>query len=137
MSRPENVTELRQFSGMINFLSRYVPNLSNIMAPINHLLKEDSDWIWDVAQENAFQEIKAAISSPTVLAYYDLNKLTVVQSDASSYGIGGVIRQDHDGTYRPVAYASRPLTNAETRYAQIEKELLAAVGYIVKNLKNI
>ena len=124
MSRPENVTEVRQFSGMINFLSRYVPNLSNIMAPINHLLKKDSNWIWDVAQENAFQEIKAAISSPTILAYYDPNKPTVVQSDASSYGIGGVILQDHDGTYRPVAYASRSLTNAETK---IEKELLAAV----------
>ena len=127
ISRPTNITEIRQFSGMINFLSKYVPNLSAMMVPINDLLKKDREWTWDAAQDDAFQRVKEAIASPTVLAYYDPNRATIVQSDASSYGLGGVILQDHDGKLRAVAYASRSLTEAETRYAQIEKELLAAV----------
>ena len=127
ISRPTNITEIRQFSGMINFLSKYVPNLSTMMVPINDLLKKDREWTWDAAQDDAFQRVKEAIASPTVLAYYDPNRATIVQSDASSYGLGGVILQDHDGKLPAVAYASRSLTEAETRYAQIEKELLAAV----------
>ena len=127
MAPPTNVSEVRQFSGLINFLSRYVPNLSQMMALINELLKKDNDWVWGDAQEIAFRQVKDAISSPTILAYYDPLKETVIQSDASSYGIGGVILQKHDDVLRPVAFASRTLTSAEARYAQIEQELLAAV----------
>ena len=97
------------------------------MAPINELLKKDNEWVWRDAQETAFRQVKDTISSPTVLAYYDPLKEIVIQSDASSYGIGGVILQKHDDVLRPVAFTSRTLTSAEAKYAQIEKELLAAV----------
>ena len=67
------------------------------------------------------------ISSNTVLAFYDPKKPTVVCADASSYGIGGVLMQGPSDQLRPVSFCSRTLTETKVRYAQMEKECLAAV----------
>ena len=66
------------------------------------------------------------MASEQVLALYDLEKETMVSSDASSFGLGAVLMQKQpSGEMRPVAYASRSLTETERRYTQIDKEALA------------
>ena len=65
------------------------------------------------------------MSKPTTLALYDCNAPTKISADASSYGLGAVLLQEADKHWRPVAYASRSMTETEQRYAQIEKEALA------------
>ena len=80
-----------------------------------------TEFCWSTAQQNAFEAIKRAASETPVLRYCDLEKEVAVQCDASSQGLGAALLQNG----QPVAYASRSLTDCETRFAQIEKECLA------------
>jgi hypothetical protein len=86
-------------------------------------MKNDMQFEWGSRQEESFQKIKEILTAAPVLAYYDVRKPVTITCDASKSGLGAVLLQDS----KPIAYASRALTDAETRYTQIEKELLAVV----------
>ncbi|UYV65612.1 K02A2.6-like [Cordylochernes scorpioides] len=126
MPAPTDVHGVRRFLGMVNHLGRLVENLSEIMAPLNKLLVKGQDFVWDCSQERAFRRLKELLTTQPILAAYDVRKPTMVSSDASSYGLGAVLKQEgKNGIWRPVAYSSRTMTPTEKRYAQIEKEALA------------
>ena len=123
MPTPTDVAGVQRLVGFVNYLSRFLPSLSETLEPIRNLVKQDVPWHWEFPQEEAMNKIKALITSDPILAYYDPNQPLKIQCDASSKGIGSVLLQND----RPVAYASRALTDTETRYATIEKEMLAVV----------
>lgn len=112
---------------MVNYLGIYIPNLSTVGQPLYELLKNKNAWTWGHAQQTAFEHMKQLLTTAPVLAYYDVKKPTAVLADASSYGQEVVLLQLHGQQWKPVVYCSRHLTEAETRYALIEKESLAGV----------
>lgn len=123
---PRNVTELRSFIGMVQYLGKFVPKLSDLLAPLYKLLKNKSEFKWQESHEQAFKEICQELTTAPCLAVFDASRPIILTADSSSYGIGAVLRiQEENGNWRPVAYASRTLSDTEKRYAQIEKEALA------------
>ena len=123
MPNPTDVEGVRRLQGMITYLAKFIPQLSTVMEPIRRLTRQDCEWQWTPEQETAMQELKQLVTSAPLLAYYNPSKELVIQCDASSTGLGSALMQDG----KPLAYASRALSDTEVGYAQIEKECLAIV----------
>ena len=123
MEQPKDISEVRRFLGFIQYLSKFLPSLSDESAPLRKLVEKDTAWHWGKSQEDSFHKLKQLASSTPVLRYYDVRNPVTLSVDASSKGLGAVLLQEG----KPVAYASRALTSVQQQYAQIEKELLAIV----------
>ena len=127
---------------MINHVSKLEDQLASKTKPLSKLLKKKNTWVWGQPQDQAFTEIKEALTTAPILALHDPNRETEVNVDASSYGIGGVVMQQQDnGDWKPISYVSRVLAPVECWYSQFEKECLAfvwaceqSVDFIEENL---
>ena len=117
----DNHKQLQSFLGLINYLQPFLPDLAS---KTTFLRKQISSWDWNPSTDIAFQKLKQWICKMllnTTLAYFDCTKPVVIQTDASEYGLGAALLQDG----RPIAFASKTLTDVETRYANIERECLS------------
>ena len=116
---PDSRPKLERFLGMVNYISKFAPNLVEITSPLRRLLKKETKLLWDEPQSKAFEKVKQTITQSPALGNYDPNKELTLEVDSSEDGT--CLMQDG----RPIAFASKSLTQAEIGYAQIEKELLA------------
>lgn len=138
MPPPKNLAQLRSFLGMVNYYGKFLPNMSDRLAPLYQLLKKDGNdkpvkYDWSAACQRSFERIIHALSSPLMLTHYRPELPIVLAADASSEGIGAVLSHRlPDGRELPIGYASKTLTPTEARYPQIEREALALIFGIRK-----
>ena len=123
MTEPQNKQELQTFLGFIQYLGKFMPNMSEVSAPLRQLTENTVEWHWTEEHVDSFRRLKNMATHSPVLRYYDPDRPLTLSTDASSKGLGAVLLQGG----QPIAYASRALTTAQQNYAQIEKETLAIV----------
>ena len=143
---PENMKQLRSFLGFLGYYRRFIKDFAKVALPLNQLLKgythqkagstkkmsvnhamikKPFGESWTEECEQAFQFLKNAITSAPILAIADPKISYELHTDASRSGLGAALYQKHNGCLRPVAYASRGLSNTERNYPAHKLEFLA------------
>nr|KYP45379.1 Transposon Ty3-I Gag-Pol polyprotein [Cajanus cajan] len=125
---PSNKKELQSLLGKVNFLRRFISNLSGktkVFSPLLRLKKEE-DFRWEEDHQKAFDEIKAYVAHPPVVAPPSKGKQLKLYISANDSTIAGMLAQDDDnGVERVIYYLSRMLVGAENRYTPLEKLCLS------------
>ena len=121
MPKPADPRAVQRYLGMLNFLARFCPKLSDVVKPLRELTHKDVTFQWTDLHDKAFVESKELIAHAPVLRYFNPQLPVTLQVDTSGVGVGGALLQND----QPVAFYSNTLTETEQRYAVIEKECLA------------
>ena len=134
--QPTNVQELRAFLWLVNYYGRFIRQLATLVYALNRVLCKRTLWAWSKSCQQTFTKLKTLLASTEVLAHYDMKLPLRLDCDASAYRVGAVLSHKFpDGSERPIAYASRTLSDAEKN--QIKQEGLALVFGIRKFHKYI
>jgi len=123
MDPSTSLADQQTFLGMVQFLSRSIPNLASVAASLWALTKKTTEFVWSPEHQSAADRIKKAIVAPTSLQYFDSTQPVTIQVDASQRGLGAVLLQANG----PVEFASKLLTSTESSYSNIEGEMLAVL----------
>ncbi|XP_048054388.1 uncharacterized protein K02A2.6-like [Megalobrama amblycephala] len=132
MPRPTDKKAVLRVMGMINFIGKFIPNLSSKTVYMRELLHDKCEFKWTNNHEQEWGRLKTLLTTEPVLTFFEPSRRTKISTDASKDGLGAVLLQEEGKHWRPVAYASRTMTQAECRYAQIEKECLGLVYGVEK-----
>ena len=81
--RPQDVSSVRGFLGLVNYYHRFLPNISSVLHPLNQLLENENKWEWSRECEDAFKKAKRLVTSEQVLAHYDPDLTVRLACDAS------------------------------------------------------
>ncbi|CAB0012174.1 unnamed protein product [Nesidiocoris tenuis] len=130
---PTNADSLRSFLGMVTYYIKFVPNAAKILEPLYFLLRKSVKWSWTRHCDSAFKKVKKILTSYPVLSHFNPKMPLRLTVDASGKAVGAILSHVYpDHSERPIAYASKILTDCQRKYAQIEREAYAIVYGVTK-----
>ncbi|GKD00391.1 reverse transcriptase domain-containing protein [Tanacetum coccineum] len=127
LPHPTTVKGIRSFLGHAGFYRRFIKDFSKISRPMTHLLEKNTPFIFLEDCILAFQTLKKKLTEAPILIAPNWDQPFEIMCDASDYAIGAVLGQRIEKHFRPIHYASKTMTEAETNYTTTEKEMLAVV----------
>ncbi|KAJ1037018.1 hypothetical protein NDA10_001377 [Ustilago hordei] len=132
---PESIHDIQRFLGFANFYRRFIAQFARIAKPLTSLVKP-TEWFkkFELPEEaqQAFHKLIQAFTSAGVLQHFNYHLPTRLETDASDFAIAGVLKQEHEGQWHPVAFYSRKMSPAEKNYEIHDKELLAVVACLTQ-----
>lgn len=129
---PTNKSELKAYLGLLNFYNEYLPHASDKLASLYDLTKNHVTWHWTEECSKIFNESKTWLCTGSLLTFYDSRLPLRLTTDASARGVGAVISHVIDGKEKPISFASKILSTAESSYSQLDREALGIVFGIKK-----
>jgi len=125
---PKSVKDVQKFLGLANYYRQFVKDFAKIAKPLHETMRKENKWSWGERQQKAFEELKEKFTMEPVLVTPDLDKEMRVEVDASDFATGGVLSMKcEDKRWRPVAYISKSLNEAERNYEIHNKEMLVII----------
>ena len=128
METPTCREEVATFVGLATYFGRHVENFAEISAPLEEAKKKSSKFVWTEECQRAFETLRRKLSEQPVLKPFDIEKESVVTTDASEVAISGILEQEG----HPCLFVSRQLSSAERNYSNTEREALAVVWAVMR-----
>ena len=142
MGPPTTYTGIRKFIGAVGYFCCFIKNFARIAKPLNDLLGcgnsklKNHPVLLTAAAEEAFHTLKKKCVTAPVVAFTDLKKPFLLETDASKYSLGTILQQvQEDGRYHPVAYASCALCGSKANYHSSKLEFLALKWAVTQQFK--
>ena len=132
---PESIHDIQRFLGFANFYRRFIAHFARIAKPLTSLVKPTERFKkFELPEEarQAFHKLIQAFTTAGVLRHFNYHLPTRLETDASDFAIAGVLKQEHEGRWHPVAFYSRKMSSAEKNYEIHDKELLAVVACLTQ-----
>ena len=126
---PNNATEIKNFLGLCSYYRRYVQDFAKIARPLHQLTEKSKDFLWNSEAQEAFEVLKARLTSAPILAFPSMREPFILYTDASQHAMGAVLAQIQSGSERVICYASKSFSKAQSRNSTTKRELLAIVNF--------
>ena len=126
--QPQSQGQLREFLGLINFYHRFIPHCAQLLQPLQQFLvitkNSKSELQWTEQTTESFAAVKQALVQATLLVHPKPDTSTSIMCDASDNAVGAVLQQWISDKWYPIAFFSKKLQPAETKYSTYDRELL-------------
>ena len=128
---PKEMKDVQKFLELANYYRQFVKDFAKIAQPLHKMMRKEMKWSWEERQQKVFEELKERFMMEPVLVILDLDKKMRVEVDASDFATGGILSiKCEDERWKPVAYISKSLNEAERNYEIRDKEMLVIIQYL-------